>query len=163
MSYSRNCKSTNLKFANVTDRYVRKDNLVSTKNGSKEGVCQPPFAPKSRFSNDRFSNVDVLRKINRHVKTTSPNSFGYVNSMNDFANSSNCGNCRYLGANDVRQRHRAYNWFGYYDNYYNYPMHAKTKKSKSKETTIKKEKIIKTTATNKRGPIFKWVPKSVCA
>ena len=83
--------------------------------------------------------------------------------MNYFANSLHCGNCRHLGANDVRQKHRVYNWFGYYDNYYNYPMHAKSKKIKPKRTTPKKEKIIKqTTDSNKKGPIFKWVPKFVC-
>ena len=51
MSHSRNYKSTNRNFSNVTDYYVRKGSRVSKENGMKEGVCPPPFAPKSRFMN----------------------------------------------------------------------------------------------------------------
>ena len=83
--------------------------------------------------------------------------------MNCFANSSRCGNYRNSGANDVRQKRHAHNWFGYYDNYYYYPMHAKSKKTKPKKRSHKKEKVIKQIiAHNLRGPIFEWVPKSVC-
>ena len=159
---SQSYKSTNRDFSNVIDNHLRKGSRVSKENGTKEGVCPPPFAPKYRFAKNRFSNVDVFRRTNRLVTKTSFNSDGCVNSMNSYANVARCGNCCCLGANDFGHKRHAYNWFGYYDDSYYYPMHDKSKKTKPKKRSPKKEKVAKQAVTpNQKGPIYKWVLKPV--
>ena len=113
------------------------------------------FAPKSRFAENKFSNVDVFRKTNKHVAQTSFNCVGCVNSMKCYVNISRCGTCCCHSANYFGNKCHANNWFGYYDDYF-YSLHAKSKRSKPKKKAPKKIKVVKQGVTpNPKGPNYK--------
>ena len=117
----------------------------------------------TRVEKNRFPNVNVFCNNNRYVPKTSFSSDVYVKSMNYYGNVSRHGNYRSYGANDNGRKRHANNWFGFYNDNYNYLMHAISKKTETKKRFPKKEKVIKQIITpNMRGPIFDWVPKSVC-